>query len=467
MNNKPINKNPIQTSRRTFMKKSAAIGAGAFILPRFSIGTSGQSANSKVNIAMIGAGGIASLAYQGSQGENIVALCDVDSRALNRHKAKDAPDAQTFKDFRVMLDKVGKEIDMVCVNTPDHTHFAATIAAMERGIHVFTQKPLTHNIWQARTLKKAKDTYNVHTNMGNQGHTGAGIRQMREWVEADVFGQITEVHSFIDGPNWNGPFFRRPTLPLEVASVPDYLDYDLWLGANEAVPFHKLYHPMKWRGFNRFGTGTLGDWFCHTADAPVWALGLYDPVSVEALEVNGGSDLLVADGMTLRYVFQKRGSKDACVFYWHNGITSLMPKDPADWDWDVSNSFPDKGTLYRGEKMNGFTNNRSNGPRITNREKMMEFKKAGYPAQKYPRVAGGPIRELINVVKGDLKEAGANFDYAAPFTEVMLLGLLASQHGGKIEWDAANMRITNRPELNVYLKEPVRKGWEYGESLWI
>jgi len=461
-----MNNKSMKTSRRSFIKKSAAIGAGTFVLPSFSIGKPGQSANSKVNVAMIGAGGIASLAYHGSRGENIVALCDVDSKALDRHKAKDAPDAKTFKDFRVMLDKMGKDIDMVCVNTPDHTHFAATIAAMERNIHVFTQKPLTHNIWQARTLKRAKDHYKVHTNMGNQGHTSGGIRAMREWYEAGVFGQITEVHSFINGPNWNGPYFTRPRLPLQEAPVPKHLDYDLWLGQNEHVPFHKLYHPRTWRGFNRFGSGTLGDWWCHVADAPVWILGLYEPVSVEAVEVNGGSDILVADGMTLRYTFKKRGTKEACVFYWHNGVTSLMPKDPAAWDYDISSKLPIAGTLYKGEKMNGYTDNRSGGPRITNREKMIAFKKAGHPAPKYPRVKNGPIAELVQVVKGNIKEAGSNFDYASPFTEVMLLGWLASRYGGKIEWDAQNMRITNRPELNEYLKEPVRKGWEYGESLW-
>ena len=456
----------IKTSRRSFIKKSAAIGTGIFVLPRFSIGKPGQSANSKVNVAMIGAGGIASQAYQGSQGENIVALCDVDSRAFGRAKRKYAPNAETFQDFRVMLDKLGKDIDMVCVNTPDHTHFAATSAAMERNIHVFTQKPLTHNIWQARTLKKAKDHYKVHTNMGNQGHTSAGIRQMREWYEAGAFGQITEVHSFINGPDWNGRYFKRPTLPLEEAPVPEQLNYDLWLGQNEHVPFNALYHPRTWRGFNRFGTGTLGDWFCHVADAPVWVLGLYEPVSVEAVEVNGGSDLLVADGMTIRYTFKKRGTQEVCVFYWHNGVTSLMPKDAAAWDYDISTKFPTAGTLYKGEKMNGYTSNRSDGPRVTNREKMMRFKEAGYPAEKYARVQNGPIAELVEVVKGNIKEAGANFDYASPFTEVMLLGLLASRYGGKIEWDAQNMRITNRPELNVHLKEPVRKGWEYGESLW-
>lgn len=193
-------------NRRSFQKTAVAAST---TIPLFSIGKPGLSANSKVNVAMIGTGNIAGQAYGGTQTENIVALCDVDSSMIDKNLKKHPsnPSAARFSDFRVMLDKMGKEIDMVCVNTPDHTHFAATMASMEHGINVFTQKPLTHNIWQARTLKKAKDEYKVLTNMGNQGHTYNGIRQLREWYEAGIFGQISEAHSYIKGPNWSGPLF--------------------------------------------------------------------------------------------------------------------------------------------------------------------------------------------------------------------------------------------------------------------
>lgn len=453
-------------TRRSFVQKSAVLSAGAFALPRFSIGQSGQSANSRVNVALIGSGNVASQSYQGTKGENLVAICDVDSNQFGQHAEKfpEIHNAKRFTDFRVMLDKMWKEIDLVCISTPDHTHFVSTIATMERGIHVFTQKPLTHNIWQARTLKKAKDYYKVHTNMGNQGHTYDGIRQMREWYEAGVFGQITEAHSFCRGPDWEGKYFGRPELPLSVDPVPQTLDYDLWIGPNEPVPFHNLYHPLKWRGFHRFGTGTFGDWFCHIADAPVWVLDLYEPVSVELVKLEGGNDILVPDNVCVRYEFKQRGTKKPCTFYWHNGMDNYLPEKPA--DWTTSENLPNAGTIYYGEKANAFTDNRSNNPRLVNRDAMIAFKQAGYPAEKYPRVAGGPVRELVDVVKGNIPEAGANFDYAAPMTEVMLLGIIACNHGGKIEWDSKNMRITNRPELNVYLKDPVRKGWECGESLW-
>ncbi|MFC7337470.1 Gfo/Idh/MocA family protein [Haloferula chungangensis] len=456
--------NPTNFPRRDFLKRTAALSASAFVLPRIAIGQSGPSANGKVNIAMIGAGGIASQAYDGSKGENIVALCDVDSKTLDAARAKQAPKAKTFTDFREMFDKMGDEIDMVCVNTPDHTHFPATMEAMQRGIHVFTQKPLVHNVWEGRTLAKAKEKYKVHTNMGNQGHTFDGIRQMREWYEAGIFGQIKEAHSWINGPDWGGRYFARPEDPMKQHAVPENLDYDLWLGPCPETPYHRLYHPRRWRGFNKFGTGTLGDWFCHVADAPVWVLDLYDPVSVEAVEVDGGSDLLVPDGATVRWDFEKRGTREPLSFYWHNGTTSLMPKKPE--GWTISNNLPKYGTLYFGDKQIGYTDERSNNPRLGNREAMLALKKAGFPEEKYPRVKGGPIRELVDVVKGNIKEAGANFDYSVPMNEVMLLGVLACRHGGKIDWDAKNMKITNRPELNQFLKDPVRKGWEYGEDLW-
>ena len=172
-------------NRRTFLKATAVTTAGAFTLPRFSIGQAGPSANSKINIAMIGAAGIAGMAYNGCKGENIVALCDIDRRRFPEWAARKG--TPTYSDFRVMLDKMGSEIDAVCINTPDHTHFAATMDSMQRGKHVCTQKPLTHNIWEARTLRRAKDKYGVVTNMANQGHTSDGIRTMREWYEADVW----------------------------------------------------------------------------------------------------------------------------------------------------------------------------------------------------------------------------------------------------------------------------------------
>ena len=456
-------------NRRSFLKAGAAMTAGSVVLPEFFIGKAGAAANSKLNIAMIGCGNIASMALDGCNSENIVALCDVDSNMLFKYAKKypQIKQAKTFSDFRVMLDKMGNQIDAVCINTPDHTHFVATIASMERGKHVFTQKPLTHNIWQARTLRKAMHKYNVITNMGNQGHTYGGIRRLREWYEADVFGQISEAHSWIDGPTWNGGYFpRKMSFPLSVDPVPAGLDYDLWLGPNAKTPYHKNYHPKTWRGFNQFGTGTLGDWFCHVADAPVWLLDLYEPVSIEAEETTGGNEFIAHDSVRIRYDFVNRGTKIPCTFYWHNGPKNT-PKSIPDLKekWGLTRDLPQYGTLYKGEKGVAYTNHRSDEARFFNNDQMRELNKLKLP-EKYPRVEGGPVKEFVRAVKGEGPKPGSNFDYAAPMTEVMLLGVIAARHGGKIEWDAKNMKITNRPELNADLNEPVRKGWEYGKDLW-
>jgi len=447
-------------NRRSFLKVGVAATAGGSIRCASVFNRKTGAANNKLNIAMIGCGNIAGMALDGCKNENIIALCDVDSNMLFRYE-KDYPQikkARTFTDFRLMLDKMGDEIDAVCINTPDHTHFVATIASMERGKHVFTQKPLTHNIWQARTLRKAMHKYKVITNMGNQGHSWGGIRRLREWYEADVFGQITEAHSWMPGPDWNGGYFPKSvTFPLSEDPIPEGLDYDLWLGPNAETPFHREYHPKRWRAFTQFGTGTFGDWFCHVADAPVWLLDLYEPVCIEAEQVTQRSPLIAHDSVRVRYDFAQRGTKKPCTFYWHNGPNPVPDIKEL---WGIKQDLPQNGTIYKGEKTIGTTNHRSDSPRLLDLEEMRELNKLKIP-EKYPRVEGGPVEEFVRAVKNEGPMPGSNFDYAAPMTEVMLLGIIAAQHGGKIEWDSKNMKITNRPELNAYLKEPVRKGWEY------
>lgn len=453
-------------TRRNLIKAQAGLTAAAWTLPRFSIGRPGQPANSRLNVAVVGAGGIAKMAYNGLDGENIVALCDVDSNKFHEHAA-DFPHitkARTFKDFRVMLDQMDKEIDAVCISTPDHTHFPITMEAMQRGKHVYTQKPLTHNVWQARTLRKAKAKYGVVTQMGNQGHTYDGMRQMREWVEADVFGQITEMHSYLKVSGGFGVPVGYP-LPPQKHPVPPTLDWELWQGPVAEASYHARYHPQGWRRWCRYGNGMLGDWFTHIADGPIWIMDLYEPVAVEAEYVFDSNERLAPADCRIRFDFAARGGKKPCSLFWHNrdGNPEIDKLDQWNWPGDV----PFGGTMYFGGKQVGFTDHRSNHPRLGDRDAMKAFKAAGYPAEKYPRVEGGPFKEWARAIKGDGSEPGSNFDYASRLTEVMLLGVLAAHHGGRIEWDAKAMEITNRPELNEYLKEPVRGGWAYGDSLWV
>jgi len=453
--------------RRNFLKTAAAASTGAFVLPRFSIGQPGPSANSKLNIAHIGAGGIAGMAYDGCKEENVVALCDIDSRQFpNGIENEWAVKVPKFADYREMLDKLGKEIDGVCINTPDHTHFNATLACMERGIHVCTQKPLTHNVWQARTLRKAKAIYKVITNMANQGHTYDGIRKMREMYEADCFGQVHEVHLGFPGPNWSSMYFKKPaSMPLSAGPIPAEVDWDLWLGPAAEHAYNSYLHPLTWRGFNDFGTGQFGDWFCHIGDGPVWVLDLYEPTVIECVERGPAMEGMIPDYSVVRFDFPARGNKAACSMTWYDGAENggTPIQSPDDWGWG---KVPGAGSFWYADKGNAFLDLRSNNPRYTVKEQMVAFKQGGGVTQKYARVQGGPHREWIRAIKGEGPECGSNFDYAAPMTEIALLGVLAQRFGGRIEWDSKNMRITNRPELNAFVKEPVRAGWEAGEDLW-
>lgn len=452
-------------NRRQFAKTTTAAALGAFALPRFSIGRAGPSANSRLNIAYIGAWNIANMAYGETSEENAVALCDVDSTMIDAAKQEHGrlAKARTFSDFRVMFDKMGKDIDAVCVSTPDHTHFAATMWAMENGKHVCTQKPLTYTIAQSRALRVAANkNKKLVTNMANQGHTYDGIRQAREWIEQGLIGDVPEVHSWEKGPVWDGTWFRKPdSFPPPAAPVPDTLDWDLWLGPVAEREFSEYYHPKTWRGFWSTGTGMLGDWFCHTCDGPVWALELYDPVSVELISNSDNNPAgIIPDRSIVKWHFAARNGKPACDLYWHDG--GMKPPAPENWTFG---ELPGRGSFFYGDRNALFLDERSNNPRLVNRDEMIAFKKSGYLPEKYPRVAAkGPFDEWVKAIKGEGDTPGSHFDYSSRLTEVALLGVLAQRFGGKIEWDAKKGQVSNRPELNAYVDIPAREGWEIGRK---
>ncbi len=441
------------------MKNSLAVAGGSAVLPLFSVGQAGPSASSKLNVAFIGAGNIAKMAYEGVPNDNWVALCDVDSVYLDEAKEKypQARGAKVFSDFRKMFDQMADEIDAVCVSTPDHTHYTATSWALEHGKHVCTQKPLTRTIWEARSLRSLAKEKGLVTNMANQGHTYDGIRRCREWLEAGVIGNVREVHSWEGGPSWGNRWFQKPeSFPLEPEAVPATLDWDLWLGPRPAMEFSSYYHPLRWRSFWDIGTGMLGDWFCHTCDGPVWALSLYDVEYVELITKDLGNDpSMIPDRSVVRWHFGSRGGLPPCDLYWHDG--GLKPNIPDNWSYG---KVPQRGSIFYGDQLNLFLDERSNNPRLVNIDDMRNFRRGGEPPVKYPRVEfDGPFAEFIAAVKGDGPTPGSNFDYAARLTEVALLGVLAQRFGGRIEWSARQGKITNRPELNAYVKEEYRPGW--------
>src|SRR2546423_11743228 len=271
-------------TRRQFFRGAAA-GAGLFyIAPRSLAGAAQRlSANEKLNIAGIGIGGQGGSDIQAiaGEGQNMVALCDVDSKYAAKNFAK-YPQAKQFKDYRVMLDQMGKEIDGVVIGTPDHTHAVIAMEAMRHGKHVYCEKPLAHNIHEVRELMAAAHKHKVVTQLGNQGHSSGTIRQLCEWVWAGAIGSVHTVHAGCDA--FKNVYCQIPNLPKlnQHYDVPKELDYDLWVGPVTFRPYTPLWVPWNWRGWLHFGTGTIGDWFCHVVDPSFWALDLDAPESVRA-----------------------------------------------------------------------------------------------------------------------------------------------------------------------------------------
>jgi predicted dehydrogenase len=471
-----------------------------------------KSPNEKLNFAAIGSGGQgASNISAAAPTENIVALCDVDDRRASAtfNRFEKAP---KFKDFRQMLDKEGKNIDAVIVATPDHMHATAATWCMERGKHVYVQKPLVRTIWEARQLREAALKYKVATQMGNQGYSNEGTRQCAEIVWNGDIGNVTEVHAWSDRPMWPQGLTEIP----KEDPVPSTLDWDLWLGVAEKRPFTAngktdpdrnggfFYQPFNWRGFYDFGCGALGDMACHILGAPNMALHLSNRkvVSVEAIKKEGVSPFMFPKASVIRFDFAPYGNMPALKVFWYDGLKET-PKisgvPEGEWLGDppslqgpgggrggrgagaASNAFqspgrvfnqeefdalkaattplrfptPD-GSLFVGDKGMLTTGTYGDVTRLIPIEKMKDYRMPPPMLTRSP----GHMRDFIRACKGG-DPACSNFEVAAPFVEWMLLGVIALRHEGKLEYDPEKMRITNNAEANKLLKPTFRKGWEF------
>lgn len=450
-------------SRRSFIVKSSAVAAGTLLLPTL-IRCKG---NHKINIAQIGVGGRGKASWTACKDENIVALCDVSETAAAEAYAA-FPEAKRYKDFRVMFDEMANQIDAVIIASPDHTHFPAAMAAMELGKHVYVEKPLAHNIWQLRTLLKAARKYKVITQLGNQGHTTMGIRYVKEWYEAGVLGEVKEVLAWFDGPAFvdslgSGYFIKPGQYPPVGQPVPQGLDWDLWLGPAANRPYSPYYLPRYWRDWFELGTGMLGDWACHTLDAPFWSLDLGNPLSVDPLVRTPSPDGFIPDSSVLSFDFPARGTKPPVNMKWHDG--GLKPENRPEWGLA---ELPPQGMIMVGSKVSLMTGGRPNNPRLLlPEEEWKDFYENHLPPETIPRVQNeAPQAEWIAAIKGIGALPGSNFEYSTRLNEMIMVGVMAQRLNTRIDYDAENMRVTNHPEFDQYIKEPVRPGWEYGEDLW-
>ncbi len=448
-------------SRRSFLTKASALTAGALILPSQINYLRGSNLNDKINVAVIGVGGQGRGNLRDCKDENVVALCDV-SEIAAADSFKSYPQARRFKDFRVMFDKMANEIDAVIVCTPDHTHFPAAIAAMQLGKHICVEKPLAHNVWQLRTLRKAAKKYNVISQMANQGHATMGIRYVKEWYDAGVLGNVREVLAWFDGPEFNerGYFLKPDSYPPKGETIPEGIDWDLWLGPAAYRPYSRFYMPRFWRGWYELGNGELGDWACHTLDAPFWALDLGMPVSVDSVSRTPSPEGYVSDQSILKFEFKARGNKPPVTLTWYEG--GLKPYNRKEFGLP---ELPSQGMIMIGDKVSLMTGGRPNDPKLLLPEADWQNFLKNRPAEVIPRVEGGPRAEWFAAIKGTGPMPGSNFEYSARLTEMSLLGVMAQRFNTRIEYDEANMKVTNHPNFDVYIKEPVRKGWEFGEDV--
>jgi predicted dehydrogenase len=454
----------IPISRRTFLAGTAA-GLAGCVTNGESSSASSVSPNEKLNVAAIGCGGKGSSDINECRAENIVALCDVDDNRAGQIYAA-FPKAKQYRDFRVMLEK-HPEIDAVTVSTPDHTHAIAALTAMEMGKHVYVQKPLTHNIYEARLLTEAARKYGVVTQMGNQGHSGEGTRRCVEMIQSGAIGQVREVHCWTDRPGVEGNLWWPQAVkdPYPAQPVRDNFDWDLWLSVAKDRPYHDDYCPFNWRGWWDYGSCALGDMACHIMDSAYWALNLGMPESVEVVSQKGCTEQTGPLREVIRYEFGARGDMAPVTVYWYDG--GNLPKRPDGIPAHETLGNGENGSLFVGD--DGFMSVGTYGgnPRLHPMEKMKEYE---MPEKTLPRVAAasGAIvadsdrahrLDWIQACKGGTP-ACSNFDYSGPFTEMVLLGTIAVRVPGKLLWDGKNARFSNSDAANRLVRREYRSGWE-------
>jgi predicted dehydrogenase len=487
------------------------------IVPRHVLGGVGyQAPSDTLNVAIVGAGGMGAENAQRLGSENIVAVCDLDFDYVERkvqerltdgdgnpreegHRWKEQYEAaRRYYDFREMLARE-RDLDAVVIATPDHLHAVMAQACMEEGKHVYVQKPLTWSVHEARVLERLARETGVVTQMGNQGHSSDDARRINEWVQAGVIGTVREVHVWTNRPIWpqgipapaprtsarggSGPDDASPMgseegddmtswWPGDVAGrvaraiggdfrPPEGFDFDAWKGpAVTDMPYHPILHPFHWRGWVPFGVGALGDMGAHLLDHPYWALDLGLPESVEATSTpwGGGSEdpATYPLATSVHYTFPARGARPAVELHWYDG--GLMPRRPPRVPAEVELR-RDGGVFFVGDRGVLLHETYGRNPRVF--PAALQAEADAVPATSARIPDENHEMNWARACKG-LEEATSPFSYAAPLTEVMLLGLVALRagQGRRIHYDARAMRVTNAPEANRFLSRDYRPGWE-------
>ena len=485
-----MSKRKSDNTRRDFIKNSALALGGFYILPRHVLGGKGFTAPSdKLQIAGIGAGGKGEsdiFSFYNSGKADIAFLCDVDDRQAVKSRQR-FPKAKYYKDYREMLEKEHMHIDACSVSTPDHMHGVQAMAAMQLKKHVYVQKPMAHDIYEARIMTKAAHDYNVVTQMGNQGASGDGVRMLQDWHTAGLIGDVHTIYCYTDRPVWpqgvNRPVITTPT------AIPAELDFNLWLGTAPQKDYFEGLLPFNWRGWWDYGTGALGDMACHIM-APAFAVcGLGYPIAAEcsvATRYTAPWQKLYAPdsgpmGSHITLTFQGQNGKPNVKLHWMDG--GIQPERPAELGPNEIMGDGGNGVIFEGTKGKMMAGTYGVNPQLlpTNLTKTTSVPKT------IDRVKGGESGHYSAWVEAciagpgskEAKALSSNFDIAGPLTESVLMGNLAirsydiksttksgnSTYPGRniqLLWDGPNMKITNFEEANQYVKRTYREGWTLG-----
>lgn len=481
-----------RNNRRDFIRQSSLAAAGFFIVPRHVIGKGHVAPSDKLNLAAIGAGGKGSsdLFNAFNKGaNNVVAMADVDWDRCTTSFER-FPNAKRYHDFREMLEKSGKDIDAVTISTPDHFHAVAAMACMQMGKHVYVQKPLTHNIAEARMLTEAARKHKVVTQMGNQGSSNPEQKVAMDWFEKGLIGDVHKVEVWTNRPVWPQGIpvpTDKPALPSSMTAA----NWDTWLGPAQYVDYHPLYHPFKWRGWWNFGTGALGDIGCHTIDSPFRILGLGYPTEVECsvgqIFIKDWNPEYIPEGcppsslVEIQFPATKK-NKIPCKLVWMDG--GLRPFHPPQLPANEPLSTDGKGAngvFLHGSKGVMIIDMYGNNPRIyLNSGEVIKtpvVKEIDLPEYGHQVHWANACKAGFN--SKEHKELSSSFDYSGPLTETVLMGNLAIRsymlrkevvnaagksgldfYGRKkLLWDGKAMKITNLDEANQFVTREYRNGW--------
>jgi len=430
--------------RRRFLQTSAALGI-ASLTPQLSVAEKKRSPNEMLHVACIGVNGKGESNWEAivAGGANVVAYCDVDESRIGKIKSK-FPNSPYYADFRVLLDKQ-KDLDAIVVSTPDHTHAVATAAGMQLGLHAFCEKPLAHDVYEARTLAQLAAKHKLVTQMGSQIHAGDNYRRVVEIIQTGGIGAVKEVHV------WQSSSRSGGDRPKETPPVPASLNWDLWVGPSPMRPYHPAYVPFNWRGWWDFGGGNLADMACHFMDLPFWALKLRHPTTIQA----EGPPPHVESAPTavqVKWEFPARGEMPPVTLNWYDG--GKKPTKFFAADSPVKLPAWDSAVLFVGEK--GYLIADYGRHVLLPEDKFKEYKRP----QPFIVNSVGHYREFVDACK----TGGAttcNFDYSGSLTETVLLGVVSYRLGSKkLEWDAEKLVAKNEPEAERFLKREYRKGWK-------